>query len=487
MFLRASLLACVLVAGPSMAATYSVTSAADNGPGTLRQAINTANANPGADVISIDNAAPIALTTGTLLVTDDLTVRSGAGGVPVVLSNATPAQPVADYDRGRLFLLRGTVERQLVVTLQDLVLSNGNTRGTVNDDGIVTDNGDGGAVRSEYVDLTLAGCTFSANHSANDGGALWQYDGKLAIRDSVFSNNISDFHGGAAQITGGRIQMDRVRFSGNSAVFGGALATTDTGTQLTVRQAHFNDNQAQHTGGAGYLALSSLDMAQTTINANISGQPQGAGLFLVAPIDAPGTPLRIANSTFSGNGTPANIGASAGAGITLSGGRLQLRNSTIYGNPMASPGGPPLVGGGIFVRSGDNHLDMESVLLAASDVVREIDLDAAANSIRARHSLMQTVPAPGTFNAGDSENLIASDPLLSPLAANGGYTPTHAIAANSPARDRGDNIYPLLPTDQRGVDAALGRTFNRYYDRPDIGAFEYLGEDTIFYWDGEDH
>lgn len=373
MVLHACLRACAFVADPALAADFSVTTAADGGPGSLRQAVAAANADPGADTIRIGNVGAITLTAGTLLVTDDLTVR-GVAGSQSVLSNAAAAQPVADFDPGRLFLLRGSADRQLVVTLQDLVLRDGNTRGTVNGDGIVTDNGDGGAVRSEYADLTVASCTFSANRSANrsanDGGALWRYEGKLIVRDSLFSINAADFHGGAAQITGGRILLQRVRFYGNTAVFGGALATTGTGTQLTVQQAHFGNNQAQHTGGAGYLALSSLDMVSTTASANTSGQPQGAGLYLVAPTDAPGTPLHIADSTFSGNGTPANIGASAGAGITLSGGRLQLRNSTVYGNPIASPGGPPLVGGGIYVRSGDNHLDMESVLAAADVVAR---------------------------------------------------------------------------------------------------------------------
>lgn len=487
MLLRASLLACALIAGPSLAADFSVTTSADSGPGSLRQAVAAANAHPGADTISIGGVGTITLTTGTLLVTDDLTVHGPGGSQILLLSNATPVQPVADYDPGRLFLLRGTVERQLAVTLQDLVLSDGNTHGTVNSNGIVTDNGDGGAVRSEYTDLTVVRCALSANHSANDGGALWQYEGDLTVRDSVFTANAADFHGGAAQITGGEILLERVRFRSNTAAFGAALATIDTGTRLTVRQVQFGNNEAQHTGGAGYLALSSLDMANATISANISGQPQGAGLYLVAPIDAPGTPLRIANSTFSGNGTPADIGASAGAGITLAGGKLQLRNSTVYGNPVSAPGGPPLVGGGIYVRSGDNHLDMESVLVAASDVVREIEADAVTNSIRARHSLMQTTPLPGTFNAGDSENLFGVDPRIRPLAANGGYTPTHAIAADSPARERGDNILPRLPTDQRGVDDGSGLTFHRHYGRPDVGAYEYFGEDTIFYSDHEDH
>ena len=70
MFLRASLLACAFVAGPTLAANYSVTTAADGGPGSLRQAVAAANANPGADLISIGNVGAITLTSGTLLVTD---------------------------------------------------------------------------------------------------------------------------------------------------------------------------------------------------------------------------------------------------------------------------------------------------------------------------------------------------------------------------------------------------------------------------------
>ena len=60
------------------------------------------------------------------------------------------------------------------------------------------------------------------------------------------------------------------------------------------------------------------------------------------------------------------------------------------------------------------------------------------------------------------------DPLLSPLANNGGLTLTHALQAGSPAIDRGDPAAP--PEDQRG------------YSRvgvPDVGAFEYGGVATI--------
>jgi hypothetical protein len=56
------------------------------------------------------------------------------------------------------------------------------------------------------------------------------------------------------------------------------------------------------------------------------------------------------------------------------------------------------------------------------------------------------------------------DPLLGPLANNGGLTLTHALQAGSPALDHGDPAAP--PQDQRGYGRA---------GVPDVGAFEYGG------------
>ncbi len=67
---------------------------------------------------------------------------------------------------------------------------------------------------------------------------------------------------------------------------------------------------------------------------------------------------------------------------------------------------------------------------------------------------------------------IASDPLLAPLADNGGLTWTHALRSGSPAIDHGDA--GTLTTDQRGIGFArvLGA-------RADIGAYE-SNPDEIF-------
>jgi hypothetical protein len=61
-----------------------------------------------------------------------------------------------------------------------------------------------------------------------------------------------------------------------------------------------------------------------------------------------------------------------------------------------------------------------------------------------------------------------TDPMLGPLADNGGLTPTMALLPGSPAIDAGDDaICP--PTDQRDVARPQGRAC-------DIGAFESAPE-----------
>src|ERR1700710_933338 len=60
---------------PVSAATFTVTSAADDGSvGTLRDAITQANASAGADVISVGAVGSIALVSALPQITEDLTI-----------------------------------------------------------------------------------------------------------------------------------------------------------------------------------------------------------------------------------------------------------------------------------------------------------------------------------------------------------------------------------------------------------------------------
>src|SRR5262249_43396346 len=71
-----------------------------------------------------------------------------------------------------------------------------------------------------------------------------------------------------------------------------------------------------------------------------------------------------------------------------------------------------------------------------------------------------------TLRSGSANNLLNRDPLLGPLADNGGPTWTHALFRGSPAINAGSNPANLI-YDQRGTGflREIGK-------RADIGAYE---------------
>lgn len=68
------------------------------------------------------------------------------------------------------------------------------------------------------------------------------------------------------------------------------------------------------------------------------------------------------------------------------------------------------------------------------------------------------------FSDPNGDDIFGEDPLLGPLANNGGLTKTHALLKNSPAIDAADgSLAPGVTIDQRGFSRGSA---------PDIGAFE---------------
>jgi hypothetical protein len=94
------------------------------------------------------------------------------------------------------------------------------------------------------------------------------------------------------------------------------------------------------------------------------------------------------------------------------------------------------------------------------------------NPLNGSHNLIED-------GSGGLADTVIGDPLLGPLQDNGGPTWTHALLADSPARDAGSNALAVDPTgrllafDQRGPGCAriTGATV-------DIGAFEWEPQPT---------
>ena len=86
-----------------------------------------------------------------------------------------------------------------------------------------------------------------------------------------------------------------------------------------------------------------------------------------------------------------------------------------------------------------------------------------AGSIRTNHNNL--------IDDGACDPHLSGDPMLGPLADNGGPTMTHALLPGSPAIDAVPKDGCTLAVDQRGLLRAFAVTS---YDTPcDIGAFEW--------------
>ena len=284
-----------------------------------------------------------------------------------------------------------------------------------------------------------------------DGGAIRAYD-------SSGGNLSNDF-----------VALQRVRISDSrSQLNGGAMALSARGM---MEDSEFRDNYANSTGGALTLGPSfgggdtTIQIVGSTIanNQSPSSFSGGGGIKSTAR-------LRIANSTIVGNSTGYH-----GGGIYLTGtGNADLRSTTIASN-IANTGGFGN-GGGLRIDGGTvnliNTLLANNTLASASGSTD--DCMAGGGSLTASFSVLRN--ASGCSFTG-SGNLSGVDPLLAAaLADNGGTTRTLALLDGSPAIDAGnpggctDSLGLNLDYDQRGSGFPRVDGF-----ACDIGAYEKAG------------
>lgn len=314
------------------------------------------------------------------------------------------------------------------------------------------------------------------------GGAIWSYDGDITLQDSVISNSeVYDAGGAAAYTAYGDITLTRSTVSGNEAyayfVATGALTSKYGNVGMIESTVTSNQTDAYYlTLGGGVYANGVAAVVQSTVSQNSATGSvygawaggvygQGSAYIIESTIsgnhaDSNGggfttTNLGMANSTVSGN----DSGAYAGGGSVFDG-QAALTSSTITGNSAGA------AVGGLWITD-TTVAKLNSTILfgntESSPSVYGADLGSYGGA---------TVdPAYGNNLVGNTfvvvpVGTLTADPLLGPLANNGGPTLTHALGAGSPAIDTGNNI-PNFATDQRGVgfDRVSGAA-------ADIGAFE---------------
>ena len=172
-----------------------------------------------------------------------------------------------------------------------------------------------------------------------------------------------------------------------------------------------------------------------------------------------GTTLSVIDSTLFGN-TAVFSGGNSGHGGAIwaqAGSTLSVINSTLFGNTAQNGGG------GIF---NDGVCTVQNTIIAGS--IDSLDVDGNVNS--QGNNLIGN--SSGSSGWVDSD-LLNVDPMLGPLADNGGPTETMALLPGSPAINAGNSALAVdahgqpLQFDQRGPG------FPRIVgSRVDMGAFE---------------
>ncbi|HEX3602214.1 MAG TPA: choice-of-anchor Q domain-containing protein [Lacipirellulaceae bacterium] len=273
----------------------------------------------------------------------------------------------------------------------------------------------------------------------------------VTIRRSSAAAEMRLFH----VTTTGDLTLDSISLTGGIMRGANGASTFDFG--------------AQGLGGAIYNQGSLAVIASTIYNNQAIGGNGGAmgigGSGRGGAIYNEGGTLTITNSTFSGNsvhsGTGTQTPSSFGGAIYTKNGTLTVRNSTIT-NSTAS------TGRGIYVsaEAGTATIDIWSSIIGQSDLL--LQAREFLTSLQIGGQLVVTGGNNLIRSQGDYQSITVStdNPLLGPLANNGGPTMTHALLEGSPAINFGSNTQSLA-TDQRGApySRVVGST-------ADIGAFE---------------
>ncbi|MBI2913013.1 MAG: hypothetical protein HYY03_03745 [Chloroflexi bacterium] len=204
---------------------------------------------------------------------------------------------------------------------------------------------------------------------------------------------------------------------------GGGICNVGT---LLLTDSEVTGNSASLIGSGGGIWNSGVaTLVRVTVSDNRALVQNGGGIL------NEGT-LIVRDSTVSGNVMEAPFGSRLGGGIA-SGGSATLTNSTIAGNSAG------VEGGGIYSGSG-------TLTLTNTVVSGNAGGDCSGPIASSGHNL----DSDGSCSFSGPGDISNADPLLGPLAENGGPTMTHALLPGSPAIDGGDEA-ACAASDQRGA------------------------------------
>ena len=266
------------------------------------------------------------------------------------------------------------------------------------------------------------------------------------------------------------------RVTGNYAGDGGGIYSA---APMAADGIEVDGNRGTANGG-GIYNDAALTLAGSTLADN--GAEGGGGLF-----DTGSHTTQVTTSTISANAAVGGGGISARSGVALN-----MTNDTVSGNTSSDVGGGLYTNGQMYLRfvtiaynishqdsnnggagintfpSGSLAVTLRDTLLAdnlaGSDpaAMRDANCGSTGGSLNIT-SQGYNLDTGNTCLLAAQGDLPDANPMLGPLAPNGGPTLTHALTAGSAAIAAGTPISGVT-TDQRGLPRSVS---------PSIGAYEY--------------
>jgi CSLREA domain-containing protein len=490
--------------------THIVTKTADTNDGvcdsdcSLREAVGAVVSG---DTVAFsplfDSPQTITLALGQIVINTNLTINGPGPDLLTISANL----------QGRIFNVWGNLTD---VTISGMKLRDGKVGsdpGTARGGAILVENGNGSinisnveftnnsaffaATPYPYGDGTAVFCygcamtldNVNAHHNGDTGCAIEAY-GPFNITNSVVSYNACGVYASPA------LNMQNTTVQGNTgfgiASYNIALANSQIlgnggrgveggnglDTSVTIDNSNISGNHeygVDNNGvttirnsvisnniGSGILNWRTMYILNSAITGNRGGY--GGGIYSYSS----SAQLYVTNSTISGN-----LSYRSGGGIYVTGdssaGKVVLVNSTVSNNQAYDKGGGIRrdAGGSAFTSSIRNSIIAGNVSLTTPH--QDISGDFHSQGI----NLIGNAFGSTGWIAAD---LLGIDPLLEPLADNGGNTLTHALSLCSPAKNAGDSSLAVDPqtqqplaVDQRGFARILGSSV-------DVGAFEAADE-----------
>jgi hypothetical protein len=340
--------------------------------------------------------------------------------------------------------------------------------------------------------VEIEGSTISENISGGDGGGILNgqnghpaADGITAVPVHRRCSPVRRCNTALTSSTLVELLVFSSRVEDNISTNSGAGIAND-GSTAVIDGTTISHNVAPDTQGGGIESYGGLTVENSTITFNqTTGCPTFGGGIWVFYGQAPGVP-NITRSTIDDNSscigggieddtsrlqvtdsTIAYNGAQAGAGINLEAGGLSILNSTLVGNIALLKG----AGGAIESDNCSTPRYFDSVaystitgnstglalfscanlVLTGSVVASSLFGPNCDGPFRPLDTVGYNIDSGRSCHLSQTTDQLAPDPVLGPLAANGGPTMTRLPLPGSPAIGRGGSRSTGCPTsDQRG-------------------------------------